>query len=140
MLKGQCHCGAVTYRCDGDILFQVNCHCVDCQRISGAAVSTYIGVLEDTLIVSGHLNFYEYKGGSGKLTNHQFCKECGSQVLHASPGIASGVVMIKVGTLKDQTNVKPAFDIFIEDKADFVLLNDYTAKFKKGIPVEPDIN
>ena len=46
----------------------------------------------------------------------------------------------KVGTLKDQTNLKPAFDIFIEDKADFVILNDYTAKFKKGIPVEPDIN
>ena len=44
-----------------------------------------------------------------------------------------------MGTLKDQTNVKPAFDIFIEDKADFVILNGYTAKFKKGIPVEPDI-
>jgi len=136
MLQGQCHCGLTTYRCDGDILFQVNCHCVDCQRISGAAVSTYIGVLEDTLIVSGQLSLYEYNGGSGKLTNHQFCNKCGSQVLHASPGIAPGVIMIKVGTLKDSTNVNSAFDIFIEDKADFILLNDHTAKFNKGIPVE----
>ena len=135
MLQGQCHCGLTTYRCDGDILFQVNCHCVDCQRISGAAVSTYIGVLEDTLIVSGQLSLYEYNGGSGKLTNHQFCNKCGSQVLHASPGIAPGVIMIKVGTLKDSTNVNSAFDIFIEDKADFILLNDHTAKFNKGIPV-----
>ena len=135
MLQGQCHCGLTTYRCDGDILFQVNCHCVDCQRISGAAVSTYIGVLEDTLIVSGQLSLYEYNGGSGKLTNHQFCNKCGSQVLHASPGIAPGVIMIKVGTLKDSTNVNSAFDIFIEDKADFILLNDHTTKFNKGIPV-----
>ena len=135
MLQGQCHCGLTTYRCDGDILFQVNCHCVDCQRISGAAVSTYIGVLEDTLIVSGQLSLYEYNGGSGKLTNHQFCNKCGSQVLNASPGIAPGVIMIKVGTLKDSTNVNSAFDIFIEDKADFILLNDHTTKFNKGIPV-----
>jgi hypothetical protein len=37
LLDGRCLCGCLTYRCDGEPLVTVVCHCKDCQRQTGSA-------------------------------------------------------------------------------------------------------
>jgi hypothetical protein len=34
-IQGGCYCGAVRYRATGDALFSGQCHCRECQYISG---------------------------------------------------------------------------------------------------------
>jgi len=41
-LTGNCLCGAVSFEAEGDITMQGNCHCTDCQQISGSAFATLV--------------------------------------------------------------------------------------------------
>ncbi|WP_245287875.1 MULTISPECIES: GFA family protein [unclassified Bradyrhizobium] len=35
-LTGGCHCGAIRYEVNGDMMVHALCHCADCRRHSGA--------------------------------------------------------------------------------------------------------
>lgn len=43
-ITGGCLCGAVRYRIEGDPLLTAVCHCRNCQRQAGSAMSVLIGV------------------------------------------------------------------------------------------------
>ena len=53
LLDGRCLCGRLTYRCDGEPLVTVVCHCKDCQRQTGSAFSIFVVVPRPTLHVAG---------------------------------------------------------------------------------------
>ena len=98
-IEGGCYCGAVRYRAEGDPMFRGQCHCRECQYISGGAPNVVMGVPE-----SG----FSYTRGAGKpfrrkdLANpvtREFCAECGTHLLTRAPSM--GAVMLKVGTLDD---------------------------------------
>ncbi|MDP1906963.1 MAG: GFA family protein, partial [Hyphomicrobium sp.] len=36
MITGGCHCGAIRYQAEGDVLTHALCHCTDCRRHAGA--------------------------------------------------------------------------------------------------------
>ena len=35
-ITGGCHCGAIRYQAEGDVLVHALCHCTDCRRHAGA--------------------------------------------------------------------------------------------------------
>lgn len=37
MIKGQCQCGAVKFRYEGELTETIICHCKDCQIAQGSA-------------------------------------------------------------------------------------------------------
>lgn len=41
---GGCACGAIRYECSAEPLMSLNCHCRDCQRATGSAYNTVVGV------------------------------------------------------------------------------------------------
>ncbi len=41
---GGCACGAIRYECSADPMMSLNCHCRDCQRATGSAYNTVVGV------------------------------------------------------------------------------------------------
>ena len=43
-IEGGCLCGSIRYTCDAEPALTANCHCKHCQRQSGSAFSTIIGV------------------------------------------------------------------------------------------------
>ena len=98
-VEGGCYCGAVRYRAEGDPVFKAQCHCRECQYISGGAPNVVMGMPEGG---------FSYTKGAGKpfrrkdLANpvtREFCAECGTHLLTRAP--AFGAVMLKVGTLDD---------------------------------------
>ncbi|MGH7336110.1 MAG: GFA family protein [Myxococcota bacterium] len=98
-VEGGCYCGAVRYRAEGDPVFKAQCHCRECQYISGGAPNVVMGVPE---------RGFAYTRGAGKafsrkdLANpvtREFCAECGTHLLTRAPSM--GAVMLKVGTLDD---------------------------------------
>jgi hypothetical protein len=117
-IEGGCYCGAVRYRAEGDPMFRGQCHCRECQYISGGAPNLVMGVPE-----SG----FAYTKGAGKpfrrkdLDNpvtREFCAECGTHLITRAPSM--GAVMLKVGTLDDPSVFGgPQLAIYTSEKQAF---------------------
>lgn len=118
-MTGGCLCGQVRYSVDGDAAMQVNCHCKNCQRQSGSAFSTIMGVAQDGLTIEGEFKTYDDQGESGEAVLRDFCPNCGSP-LFSRVAVAPGLVFIKVGTLDDTSNFAPAMHLWSRSKQHWV--------------------
>jgi hypothetical protein len=122
-ITGGCLCGKVRYACDSDPLLCVTCHCKNCQRQAGSALSVIIGVPEADVSFAGELTTYNDTGDTGATVRRQFCPSCGSPVFTRvdSP---PGMMFIKAGTLDDTSILKPTFHCYVKSKQDWVDLGD----------------
>ena len=118
-IEGGCYCGAVRYRAEGEPMFKGQCHCRECQYISGGHPNAVMAMPE-----SG----FEYTKGKPKgfrrsdLDNpvtREFCAECGTHLLAKSPSVA-GALLLKVGTFDDPGVFgAPQMVIYTVDKQSF---------------------
>lgn len=127
---GGCLCGAVRYRGTAEPVMAGHCHCRDCQKSTGGAMSSLIAVPADTLTVTGAPKYFSVKGESGKSVDRGFCPDCGSPVLSKVEAIP-GVVFVKVGSLDDPGWFKPGFDIYTSSAQPWDHMDPAVAKFAK---------
>jgi len=130
-LAGRCYCGALRYRAEGDPLFKGQCHCRECQYISGGHPNVVIGMPEAT---------FGYTAGTPKVFRRpdlespvarEFCGECGTHMLTRAPGLP-GAVLLKVGTLDDPGVFEgPQMVIFTIDKQPFHHLPEGVPAFER---------
>ena len=118
-MTGGCLCGRVRYSVSGDAVMQVNCHCKNCQRQSGSAFSTIIGVPEGALSIEGEFKTFDDQGESGEAVLRDFCPNCGSP-LFSRVAVAPGLIFIKVGTLDDTSGFTPAMHLWTKSKQHWV--------------------
>ena len=45
-VEGGCYCGALRYQAEGEPLFKGQCHCRECQYITGGSVNVVMGMPE----------------------------------------------------------------------------------------------
>jgi hypothetical protein len=99
-LQGGCYCGALRYEAGGDPMFKGQCHCRECQYISGGSANVVMAMPE-----AG----FSYTKGSPKQfsrsdldtpVTREFCGDCGTHILAKSPRLP-GALILKVGTLDD---------------------------------------
>lgn len=123
---GGCLCGKIRYTVHAEPLLCITCHCKNCQRQAGSALSIIIGVPEGAVEVTGELTTYHDKGDSGANVQRQFCNTCGSPVFSRveSP---PGMLFIKAGTLDDTTGLNPACHCYTKSKQDWVELGNIPA-------------
>ena len=118
-VEGGCYCGAVRYRVEGEPVIKGQCHCRECQYITGGAPNLVMGVPD-----AG----FSFLRGAGKPfqrrdlatpVTREFCAECGTHLLTRAPGMP-GVVLIKVGTLDDPSVFGgPQLAIYTVEKQSF---------------------
>lgn len=106
-IEGGCLCGAVRYETDAAPVTTAICHCRNCQKQSGSALSVIVGFPSGALhVTGGSLTAYEDRGESGKIVLRYFCNLCGSPLItHAE--FSPDVEFIKAGTLDDPSWLKP---------------------------------
>ena len=129
-LEGGCYCGALRYKVEGDPLFKGQCHCRECQYISGGSVNVTMAMPK-----AG----FSYTKGSPKqfkrsdLDNpvtREFCAECGTHTVSRPPGMPA--VMLKVGTLDDPSAFGgPQMAIYLCDKQSFHQVPEGVATFDR---------
>ena len=105
---GGCLCGAVRYTVTADPLWVAVCHCRNCQKQAGSALSVVAGFPRSALNVEGELTTYEDRGTSGQAVYRKFCNRCGSPVLTDTPrAAAADLIFVKAGTLDDVSDLQP---------------------------------
>jgi hypothetical protein len=107
--RGGCLCGAVRYEVDRPFLAVVTCHCRNCQKQAGSAVSIIAVAKLKSVAVTGNLSVYEDHADSGRPVYRKFCGRCGSPVFTDTPAAeAQGLRFIKAGTLDDVSDLRPS--------------------------------
>ncbi len=90
-----------------------NCHCTNCQKISGGAFATSVTIPEAGFSFNeGELAKIVWTATSGTERFGWFCDACGSRIPHGqTPSI--GVLSLRGGTLDDTSWLEPVGDIWI---------------------------
>jgi len=109
---GGCACGAIRYQCTAAPLFSLNCHCRDCQRETGSAFASILGVPKTAFtLTQGSPQYFARTAASGHTTRRAFCAACGSP-LFGLPGSVPDLVTLRVGSLDDPRGFRPSQDIY----------------------------
>lgn len=129
-IEGGCYCGAVRYRAEGDPLFKGQCHCRECQYISGGAPNLTMGMPESGFAYTqGSPGSFRRKDLEKPVTR-EFCQECGTHLLSRAPGLPA--VLLKVGTFDDPSLFgAPQMAIFTVDKQSFHQIPDGIPTFER---------
>ncbi|WP_271438217.1 GFA family protein [Pontixanthobacter luteolus] len=125
-LEGRCLCGAISYSVAGEPAGQLVCHCRDCQRQTGSACSTIMGVPAVALTINGEPSVFQHEGESGRSVKRFFCGDCGSPLFteaEASPG----VMWVKTGTLDNPDAFTPQVHIWCASKQSWLETGDVPA-------------
>ena len=130
-IEGGCYCGALRYRADGDPIFRGQCHCRECQYVSGGHPNVITAMPEAGFAwVKGSPKQFR-RGDLPNPVTREFCGECGTHVLTKSPGLP-GAVLIKVGTFDDPTVFgRPDMVIFTIEKQSFHTIPEGIPAFER---------
>jgi hypothetical protein len=103
---GGCLCGSVRYEMHGDPMMNVICHCLTCQKLSGAGHAFHMLVPEAAFSVSGAAKSYGSIAESGNRVTSSFCPECGSQLFSRTSGFP-GMLAVRVASLDEPLPLVP---------------------------------
>ena len=132
MLKGSCHCGAVTFTHEGEILRFSNCHCDDCRKVNGSAYSAAIVAKADGFrVTAGEDKLTAYESSPGK--HRYFCSRCGSPI-HTVMKARPGIVILRAGTMDGDPGVRPQMHIWVKGKAPWYDILDHLPQHLEGPP------
>jgi hypothetical protein len=130
-LTGGCACGAIRYECSGEPVFSGNCYCRDCQRSSGTAMSSVLGMPKAAVkILKGDVRYFESTADSGKKISRGFCATCGTP-LFSMLAAAPDLMGIKASSLDDSNRFSPAMSIYTSSAPAWALFAENLPKFPK---------
>jgi hypothetical protein len=98
-LEGGCYCGQLRYAAEGEPMMKAQCHCRECQYISGGAANMFMVMpVAGFSYTKGTPKQFSRRDLEGAVTR-EFCAECGTHLTTLRPGLPAAI--LKVGTLDD---------------------------------------
>ena len=130
-IEGGCYCGAVRYRAEAEPQMRAQCHCRECQYISGGSPNVVVGLPEAQFsYVKGKPVMFKRQDLDQPVIR-EFCGACGTPLTSRAPGIP-GIVLVKVGSLdKPDLFGKADFVVFTIDKQSFHALPEGVPAFER---------
>ena len=98
--QGRCYCGAVSYRAEGEPLSKAQCHCRECQYITGGQSNLVIAMPESGFRYTKGAPASFRRSDLAAPVTREFCVTCGTHLVAKAPALP-GAVLIKVGTFDD---------------------------------------
>ena len=132
-LKGGCYCGEVGYEISGELQACFQCHCRECQYITGGNPNAVmVFSQEDFKFIKGNPSVFA-RSDLDTPVNRYFCKSCGTAIGSISPSRPESFI-VKIGTLDDPGVFDPKFAIFTCDIQDFHHIPEGLQSFDKRPP------
>lgn len=109
-MDASCQCGAVAFKTPlPKPLALYICHCTECRRQTSSAFGTSAIFPKFEIPDTSLLSCYTRSTHNGQTLNCYFCKQCGTRLIHATPG--KNVVSVKGGCI-DGLDWKAAIHIW----------------------------
>lgn len=134
-IVGGCRCGAIRYEGTAEPVVAGNCHCRDCQQVSGSAFAANVLVPTDSLtFTQGNPKYHDVQADSGNRISRGFCAECGSPVVAKNSG-SPQFIAIRVGSLDDPSWYRPAMEVYVASAQPWDHVNPDIPKFPQMPPM-----
>lgn len=125
-IEGGCLCGGVRYRLHAEPSELSDCHCLDCQRASGAPFVTWGSVgKEEIELLSGELRKVNH---AGRLRTFAAC--CGTPLFFQDDE-TSASIDVTIASLDEPQSYAPEVAIWTEDRLPWVELNPERKAFRR---------
>jgi len=111
MIDARCSCGAIALSLPGPSNLVAACHCLACQRRTGAPFGVGAFYPLDAVKISGTPKEYVRTGDSGGKVRCYFCSDCGSTV-YWKPEKFPTMIGVAVGTIADPNFPAPVKSVF----------------------------
>jgi hypothetical protein len=111
--RAACSCGQLALTIEGEPSRISMCHCLECQRRTGAVVSNQARFRREQVAVAGTATEWTRSSASGNVLTFRFCPVCGSTVYWTGESFP-GLVAVAVGTFADPAFPPPTVSVWEE--------------------------
>lgn len=115
MIDARCSCGALVLSLPGPTSQVVACHCLDCQRRTGAPFGIGAFYSADAVAITGTPREYTRAADSGGTVRLYFCPDCGSTVYWKADNLPA-MIGVAVGAIADPDFPAPVRSVFEQSK------------------------
>ncbi|AJA62482.1 GFA family protein [Bradyrhizobium japonicum] len=115
MIEARCSCGAVSLSLPGPTKLVAACHCIDCQRRTGAPFGVGAFYPVEAVTISGAPKGYVRAAASGGEVRFYFCSDCGSTVYWKADNLPA-MIGVAVGAIADPDFPAPVRSVFEQSK------------------------
>jgi len=129
-VTGGCYCGEVRYEVDGPQEAAFQCHCRECQYLTGGNANIVVVFAEsDFRYTKGLASSFARSDLENPVTRH-FCGACGTGIGSRSPSRPNSMI-VKVGTLDDPGEYQAQAAIFTCDRQAYHYIPNNIPSFDK---------
>jgi hypothetical protein len=114
-----CSCGQLHLTVEGEPARIAICHCLACQRRTGAVISNQAAFRQQQVTFAGETATWMRPAESGNVITFHFCPICGSTVYWESERFA-GYVVIAVGNFADPSFPAPTIAVWEQSRHPWV--------------------
>jgi hypothetical protein len=111
--RAACSCGQLSLTAEGEPVRISMCHCLECQRRTGAVSSNQARYPRERIATSGASSTWTRTAESGNKLIFYFCPVCGSTVFWEGEGFP-GYVAVAIGTFADPAFPPPTVSVWEE--------------------------
>ncbi|MBV1918426.1 MAG: GFA family protein [Sphingomonadaceae bacterium] len=130
VIEGQCYCGNVHYRAEGEPSMRAQCHCRECQFFTGGGPNFVLIMPKDEFhYTSGEVASFTRSDLERPVTR-EFCPNCGTQLASRVASLPS--VILKAGTMDNPDDFgTPQAAIYTCDAQSFHTIAEGVPQFEK---------
>ena len=116
-----CCCGQLHLTIVGEPLRISMCHCLECQRRTGAVISNQARFRREQVTFAGEATTWTRAAESGNVLTFHFCPTCGSTVYWENEGFP-GIVAVAIGNFADPNFPAPSIAVWEESRHSWISL------------------
>ncbi len=110
--RASCACGKLQIICEGEPVRVSMCHCLECQRRTGAVFGNQAWFKREQIIAfSGHSTQFTRVSNAGRSVAFRFCPTCGSTVYWEAERVP-GEIAVAVGAFADPAFPAPKHSVW----------------------------
>ena len=118
-----CSCGQLRVTCAGEPVRLSMCHCLECQKRTGAPFGVQARFDRTQVSTQGTATEFERIGDEGNRITFRFCPTCGSTVYWTLSGFPD-LVAVAVGTFADRDFPAPRVSVYERRRHSWVVVPD----------------
>ena len=119
--RAACSCGQLYLMIEGEPSRISMCHCLECQRRTGAVISNQARFRREQVTFAGKATAWMRTAESGNALTFHFCPTCGSTVYWEGEGFP-GYVAVAIGNFADPNFPAPTIAVWEESRHPWVFL------------------